>query len=96
MKTNPKNKNAIKNSQLNESPDSIFARISVLLAGFPSEATTNDVEKYMKEIAPNKKCSIIKRKKFTVEDFRGFVFVHFDNLEEATEFNSKNHSYNEK
>ena len=88
-----KSKNSNKNSLLNESPDSIFARISVLLAGFPTDATTSNVEKYMKQIAPDNKCSIIKRKKYTIEDFRGFVFVHFDDLRHATDFNQKSHSY---
>lgn len=88
-------KKSNKKSQACDSQDSIFNQISVLLAGFPTDANTADVDIFMKKIAPNKKCSIIKRKKYTLEDFRGFVFVHFENIKEAETFNKKKHFYND-
>lgn len=73
-------------SNLNKKGDFNPNKISVFLGGFPYYTSTEDAEKYILSITTNIDYSIITRCKNL---FRGFVFLHFEDCDDALFFTKK-------
>ena len=67
--------------------------VSVLIAGFPPETAIKDVRYFLSKIAPDQKTTLIKGPKNT---FRGFLFIHFKQMNSANNFAAINHYFGDK
>lgn len=65
-------------------------QVSVLVAGFPKESLLSEIRDFISEVSKRKKFTVLKGKK---NKFRGLVFVHFTDIEEANEFVKKSLFY---
>lgn len=65
-------------------------KISVLVAGFPKEHDAKAIKAFIELISPNRNFKLIKK---NVNQFKGLVFIYFDELEEAQAFCMKDFYY---